>query len=203
MEPLKFFNEGQVYEVLLVTRSNVTPVGVVRKGRRFSFKLFGGKSARELREHPYAAIQITNDVELMSRLALNFEVTLEFEEREKHRWIKGLPGLYGEVEIREEEHEDELGKTQILRCSLEPEGFIKGSLPPRPLSRADFHLIEMAVHLTRLLEAVKNRKPEIAKNLYNLVMLNYSMYKRFGGSSEIAEIMAELAGNSYVQDSTD
>ncbi|WP_338064598.1 DUF447 domain-containing protein [Thermococcus indicus] len=86
---LEFLNEGQVYEVLLVTRSNAAPVGVVKRGNRLFFKLFGGKSAGELREHPYASLQVTNDVELIVKLALNLQMELEFEDR-------GRTGGYGD-----------------------------------------------------------------------------------------------------------
>lgn len=190
---LEFFNEGQVYEVLLITRSNVAPVGVVRAGRVLSFRLFGGRSAGELGEYPYASIQITNDAELLVKLALNFETHLEFEGDGRYRWIRGLPGVYGEVKSREKEYVDEIGKTKILECSLEPKGFIEGNLPPRPLSRADFHLIEMAVHLTRLLPAVEGGKEEVVERLYDEVISNYRMYKRFGGRSEVADRMVKMA----------
>ena len=197
MELLKLFNEDQVYEVLLVTRSNVTPVGVVRRGERLSFKLFGGKSAEEIKGHPKASIQVTNDVELMVKLALNFETWLEFEEHGDYRWVKNLPGVYGEVEFREEHHEDELGSATILKCILFPEGEIEGTLPPRPISRADNYLLEMGVNLTRLLVAVKNGKDKVAKALYEQLVWDYKMYKKFGGGSEIAEKMLNLALDTF------
>ncbi|ANF21856.1 DUF447 domain-containing protein [Thermococcus piezophilus] len=184
---LEHFNEGQVYEVLLVTHSNATPVGAVRKGEALNFKLFGGRSAEELKAHPYASIQITNDVELLVKLALNIPVNVEFAEGTSHRWIKGLPGIYGEVKLMEETYEDELGNATVLRCSLKPEGVIEGSLPPRPISRADYLLLEMAVDLTRLFVTTREVKVELARNLYERIWINYQMYKRFGGNSEIAE----------------
>ncbi|HDZ35741.1 MAG TPA: DUF447 family protein [Thermococcus sp.] len=195
-EFLKFLNEGQVYEVLLVTRSNAAPVGVVRRGNRLFFKLFGGKSAGELREHPYASVQVTNDVELIVRLALNLPAELEFGGRDKYRWIQGLPGVYGRVTFTEEAYEDYLGKTSVLKCSLQPEGAIEGRLPPRPLSRADWYLLEMAVDFTRLEVALQNGKTEAARKLRERILNSYSSYRRFGGSSELAEIiMAELDEN--------
>ncbi|NJE29495.1 DUF447 family protein [Thermococcus sp. 18S1] len=193
---LEFLNEGQVYEVLLVTRSNATPVGVVRRGNKLFFKLFGGKSASELREHPYASVQMTNDVELIVKLALNLPVELEFENMGVHRWIRGLPGVYGPVMLAEEVYEDHLGKTSVLKCSLEPEGTIDGRLPPKPLSRADWYLLEMAVDFTRLGVARRNGKMEAARKLRGRILHNYSSYLRFGGSSELAEIiMAALDEN--------
>ncbi|ASJ07444.1 DUF447 domain-containing protein [Thermococcus pacificus] len=197
MELLELLNEGQVYEVLLVTESNVTPVGVVRRGHSLFFKLFGGKSAVEIKRRPLASIQITNDVELLVRLALNLEITLEFEEKDGHRWIKGLPGVYGRVEFGEEHHEDELGSTVVLKCSLVPEGEIRGNQPPRPVSRADNYLLEMAVNLTRLLVAVRNGKREEAERLYLEVVRDYDMYKKFGGGSETAERMLEIAMGTF------
>ncbi len=104
--------------------------------------------------------------------------------------------MYGEVKSREKEYVDEIGKTKILECSLEPKGgFIEGgNLPPRPLSRADFHLIEMAVHLTRLLPAVEGGKEEVVERLYDEVISNYRMYKRFGGGrSKVADRMVKMA----------
>ncbi|ASJ13757.1 DUF447 domain-containing protein [Thermococcus radiotolerans] len=184
---LELFREGQVYEVLLVTRSNVTPVGVVRRGNRLFFRLFGGKSAEELKEHPYASIQITNDAELLVKLGLNLPVSLEFEGADGFRWIKGLPGFYGRVDAREEPYEDELGETRILVCSMAPEGEISGNLPNRPLSRADCMLIEMAVDLTRLIVAADAGRRELSLKLGDRIEENYGLYLRFGGSSEIAE----------------
>ncbi|ASJ04883.1 DUF447 domain-containing protein [Thermococcus barossii] len=191
---LELFREGQVYEVLLVTKSNVTPVGVVRRGNLLFFKLFGGKSAEELKGHPYASIQITNDAELLVRLGLNLPVSLEFEESGGFRWIRGLPGFYGRVDAREELYEDELGETTILACSLAPEGEIRGNLPNRPLSRVDCVLIEMAVDLTRLPVAIEKGKDEVARRLGKRIEENYTLYRRFGGSSEIAERIVEWAG---------
>ncbi|NJE10679.1 DUF447 domain-containing protein [Thermococcus sp. MAR1] len=184
---LELFKEGQVYEVLLVTKSNVTPVGVVRRGNRLFFRLFGGKSAEELKECPYASIQITNDAELLVKLGLNFPVNLEFEGIENFRWIKGLPGFYGRVDAHEEPYEDELGETMILVCSMTPEGEISGNLPSRPLSRADCMLIEMAVDLTRLIVAVGSGKRELSLKLAEKIDENYGLYLRFGGGSETAE----------------
>ena len=200
---IDFFNEGQIYEVLLVTISNVTPVGVIRRGNRLFFKLFGGKSAGEIKDHPMASIQVTNDVKFIVKLALNFPVEIEFKERHGYRWIAGLPGVYGRVEFLEGPYNDELGSTTVLKCSLVPVGEIDGTLPPRPISRADFHLLEMAVHLTRLLVAVRNGKLDVAKRLYDDVMLNYIMYKRFGGRSEVAKRMVETAEASFGQNSTE
>lgn len=191
---LESFEEGKVYEVLLVTRSNATPVGVVRKGKRLFFKLFGGKSSNDIREHPYAAVQITNDVELLVRLALNLSVSIEFEEHGAYRWISGLPGLYGSVEFEEGSIKDELGESYLMRCSLLPEGSIEGKLPLRPLSRADCLLIEMAVDLTRLLVAVERNKSEVVKRLRERIENSYTLYKRLGGNSPTAEEIIKLAG---------
>ncbi|ASJ09536.1 hypothetical protein A3L11_09950 [Thermococcus siculi] len=197
MEVLELLNEGQVYEVLLVTRSNVTPVGVVRKGNRLFFKLFGGRSAEEIRGYPRASVQVTNDVELLVKLALNFEAELEFEGEGGHRWIRGLPGVYGMVEFREELLEDELGPAKVLKCSLTPEGEIEGKLPPKPISRADNYLLEMAVNLTRLLVAVRNGRRAEAERLHREVLSNHGMYKKFGGSSELAGRMLKMAGDIF------
>ena len=197
MDILELFKEGQVYEVLLVTESNVTPVGVVRKGERLFFKLFEGKSAAEIKELPKASIQITNDVELLVNLALNFPVELEFGGWGEYRWIRNLPGVYGTVEFREESHKDELGETTVLKCSLAPEGEIEGELRPRPISRADNYLLEMAVNLTRLLVAVKNGRTEAAEGLYREVLRDHEMYRRFGGSSETAGRMLSLARDIF------
>ncbi|WP_338064597.1 DUF447 family spectrin-like domain-containing protein [Thermococcus indicus] len=83
-----------------------------------------------------------------------------------------------------------------MRCSLEPAGVIAGVLPPRPLSRADWHLLEMAVDFTRLEVALRNGKMEAARKLRGRIVENYSSYRRFGGSSKLAEtMMAALDGS--------
>lgn len=181
--------EGKVYEALLTTYSNVTPVGVVRKGGRLFFKLFGGRSSIELRSNPRASIQFTNDVEVLVSLALNFPTNIEFEGKEGYRWIKGLPGVYGTVEAREEEHEDELGKTSVLKCSLMPTGEIPGTPPLTPLSRADFYLLEMGVDVTRFLVAIRRGRSDVAERLRGRILSHYRMYSRLGGNSQIAELI--------------
>jgi len=181
---LHLFEEGKVYEVLLVTRSNVTPVGVVREGERLKFKLFPGKSFREVLETSKASIQLTNDPELLVRTALNLPVELEFVEK-THRWIKGLPGLYGSVKGRVEHWKDELGETEVLLCEFVPEGRIDGTLPIRPFSRTDCLLVEMAVLFTRYL--VRPDEKTGAK-----ILEMHSLYRRLGGRSETAQHIASF-----------
>jgi len=185
VEALEAFEEGKVYEVLLVTRSNVTPVGVVRKGEKLRFKLFPGRSFREILETGRASVQLTNDAELLVRAALNLPVEMEFVERGGRRWIEGLPGLYGRVEWRVERWKDELGETEVLLCELIPEGEIEGTLPLKPFSRADCLLVEMAVLFTRYL-----LKPK--KLLGRRILEMYSLYRHLGGRSPTAEHMASI-----------
>ncbi|AEO13947.1 DUF447 domain-containing protein [Thermococcus sp. AM4] len=188
---LNFLIEGQVYEVLLVTRGNVAPIGIVRKGPGLHFRLFGGRSAEEIREHPHVSIQFTNDAGLIVRLALNVPPAekLEFVESGKYRWIKGLPGLYGDVEWEMREHSDEIGTAMVLEGVITPLGEIEGSLPPRPMSRADCALIEMAVDFTRL-RAAKGKK---ARELHTRMLASYRLYRRLGGRDWIAKKMVEWA----------
>jgi hypothetical protein len=191
---LDFLSEGQVYEMLLVTKSNITPVGVVRKGKRLFFKLFGGKSEEELGKYPYASLQSTNDAGLIVRLALNLptQEKLELQENGNFRWIKGLPGVYGKVKSRWETHKDELGEARVLRCSLTVYGEIEGFLTPRPFSRADCVLIEMAVDFTRLRVAL-SQNPEVAERLCKRIRENYSIYTHLGGKDEVGRKIAEEA----------
>ncbi len=172
--------ENLLYEMLLVTRTNVTPVGVVRRGNSLNFKLFPGKSFRELKVDSHVAIQATNDPELLVRTALNLPVELEFEEREPYRWIKGLPGWLGEASCAEETWRDEIGETKVLKCSLKPEEEIPGRLPQRPFTRADCLLVEMAVLFTRYLVSPR-------KAIRDEILRLYTTYRRLGGSSESAE----------------
>ncbi|AJC72499.1 hypothetical protein X802_10305 [Thermococcus guaymasensis DSM 11113] len=182
---LGVFEEGKVYEVLLVTESNVTPVGVVREGEKLRFKLFPGKSFREVLETGRASIQLTNDPELLVRTALNLPITLGFVEKNGYRWIEGLPGLYGRVERRVERWRDSLGETEVLLCELTPEGEIDGELPLRPFSRADCILVEMAVLFTRYrVKSEESLKEEILKM--------YSLYTYLGGTSPTARHIVEL-----------
>ncbi|GAB6135245.1 DUF447 domain-containing protein [Thermococcus prieurii] len=182
---LDVFEEGKVYEVLLVTRSNVTPVGVVREGERLRFKLFPGKSFREVPETGMVSIQLTNDPELLVRTALNLPVELEFVEVNGYRWIKGLPGFYGQAKWKVERWKDELGETEVLLCELIPEGEIEGALPLRPFSRADCLLVEMAVLFTRYLV-----RPEEKLRVQILEM--HSLYKHLGGRSPTADYMVSF-----------
>lgn len=194
---MPMFEEGKVYELLLVTRSNVTPVGVVKKGETFQFKLFGGKSATEIKEHPFAVLHITGDVELLVKAALNLPLDIEFEEAEKVpiNRVKGLSAIEGRVEWSEEEWEDELGRTKVLKCSLIPVHLRIVPSPPKPLSRADYALLEMGVYLTRLFVATRKNDVERAREIYGKIWGRYQDYRRFGGRSEVAE---KIIGLSFI-----
>ncbi|WP_297073810.1 DUF447 domain-containing protein [Thermococcus sp.] len=182
---LDVFEEKKVYEVLLVTRSNITPAGVVRDGKKLRFKLFPGKSFREVLETGKASIQLTNDPELLVRTALNLPLKLEFEEQNGHRWIRGLPGVYGNVTSKVEHWEDNLGETEVLICELVPEGKIEGMLPLRPFSRADCVLVEMAVLFTRYLV---NPREDLREKILEL----YSVYRHLGGMSPVSNYMVSF-----------
>ncbi len=181
--------ENLVYEMLLVTRTNVTPVGVVRKGDSLNFKLFPGKSFGELQRDRHVAIQATNDPELLVRTALNLPVELKFEEKEPYRWIKGLPGWLGKATCAEETWRDDIGETRVLKCSLKPEGEIPGRLPQRPFTRADCLLVEMAVLFTRYLICPKD-------SLRNGILRLYTTYRHLGGSSESADYIVQHLNQS-------
>ena len=191
------FEEGKVYELLLVTKSNITPVGVVKRGESFHFKLFGGRSAAEIKEHPFAVLHITQDAELLVKAALNLPLELEFEEAEKVplNRIRGLTAIEGKVEWSEEEWEDELGRTTVLKCSLTPVHVKMVPSHPKPLSRADYALLEMAVHLTRLFVATRRNDVERAREIYKEIWKRYQEYRHFGGKSEVAE---RIIGLSFI-----
>ncbi len=187
---LDLMEEGKVYEVLLVTSSNVTPVGVVRRGETLRFKLFPGRSFRDIMGVPRASVQITNDVELIVKAALNLPLDLKFCGEGDFRWIKGLPGYYGEVNYEISVWEDELGGSDVLLGVFIPSGRIKGSLTPIPLSRADFRLLEMAVHFTRF---AVSRDPGLFKRIREM----YLEYQRLGGHSKVAEYIMEKVKPSH------
>ncbi len=191
---IDLLNDGQVYEMLLITKTNATPVGVVKKGNILSFKLFGGRSAEELTKWPHAALQATSDAGLLVRLALNFppELELSFEETGTYRWIRGLPGVYGDVECKWRVHSDSLGVTEVLGCSLAPSGDIPGLLPSRPFSRVDCALVEIAVDFTRLRVAAKS-SPDEARRLFFAIKENYSLFSRLGGRDEVGRKIMERA----------
>ena len=195
MEILDLFEEGKVYEVLLVTKSNVTPIGVVRRGDNLYFKLFGGKSFHEVKEHPFGVIHITQDVELLIKAALNIPIDVEFKNAKviPLKRIKKLSWVEGKIEFEETEIEDELGKSKVLKCKFVP---LYGEIVPsvvKPLSRADYVLLEMAVHLTRLFVATRRHKVDVAQKLYSKIWQGYQEYKRLGGKSELAEKIMGLA----------
>ncbi len=181
---LDSMEEGKVYEVLLVTASNVTPIGVVRERDVLRFKLFPGRSFRDILRRPLASIQITNDVELIVRAALNLPLDLKFDGEGSFRWIAGLPGYYGKVDYELSVWKDELGESEVLLGRFAPSGRIEGSLRQLPLSRADFTLLEMAVHFTRF---TVSRDPKLLRRM----KLLYREYRKLGGHSEVAEYIME------------
>ncbi|NJE08850.1 DUF447 family protein [Thermococcus sp. M39] len=195
MKILELFDEGKVYEVLLVTKSNLTPIGIIRKGNYFYFKLFEGKSFQEIKEHPFGVVHITQDVELLVKAALNIPIDVEFEDAKKIplRKIKKLSWIEGKIEFEESEIEDELGKSRVLKCKFIP---VYGEMVPsivKPISRADYILLDMAVHLTRLFVATRRHKVDAAQKLYSKIWQGYQEYKRLGGKSELSEKIMGLA----------
>jgi len=181
---LEYFTPGKVYEVLLTTRTNVTPIGVVREGKTLRFKLFRGRSFEDLLSAPEASIQVTNDVELIVKAALNFDTGVEIVSNSGWRWIKGLPGLYGIVRHELKEWRDGLGEAEVLHGRFTAIGEIPGQLPPRPFSRADCALVEMAVLFTRFRVSSSEELRKKIKTLYEL-------YKHLGGDSRVAEHIIE------------
>ncbi|USS40028.1 DUF447 family protein [Thermococcus aggregans] len=186
---MEIFEEGKVYEVLLATKSNITPVGVIRRGNKLNFKLFEGKSAKDIRNTPYAVIHITWDVELLVKAALNLPVEVEFEEAKSVpiKKIKDLPSIEGRVEFLERDIKDELGRAHMLECSLIPTYEDIHPMVFPPLSRADFHLLEMGIHITRLYVATRSLNVRESQKLYSKIWESYRLYKKLGGRSELAE----------------
>lgn len=177
---LELMREGQVYELLLVSKSNVTPVGVVRRGATLRFKLFPGRSFRDLLENNRIALQMTWDAELLVKTALNLNVELPFESNGQYRWISNLPGWLGETRCRRELWKDELGTTEVLKCEFFPEKMLVGNAQLVPFSRADCVLVEMAVLFTRYLV-----KPTL--ELKNRILDLYALYRHLGGDSDAAD----------------
>jgi len=177
--------ENKVYEVVLVTRSNITPVGVVKKGDSYVFKLFPGKSFNDLTVDNRAVLQFTNDTELLVKLALNWKVELNIVEESGWRWIEGLPGIKGYVKGKREILRDSFGVSEVLKCSLTPLSSIDGILQPKPVSRADCILLEIGVLYTRFRLYEDSR---IAKRLREYL----DLYFRLGGCSEIAHYIHSL-----------
>jgi len=186
---MEMFEEGKVCELLLVTKSNVTPVGIVKKGNKFHFKLFEGKSAKDIREHPYGVLHITWDVDILVRTALNLPCELEWEDSKTIplKKIKNLPNIEGKIEFQEDLIKDSLGEARILRCSLTPSRIEVFPVSNPPLSRADFYLLEMAINLTRLYVATRKLNVKEAQNIYSKIWVEYRTYKRLGGKNKLAE----------------
>ncbi|WP_297490753.1 DUF447 domain-containing protein [Thermococcus sp.] len=190
MALLSFFREGQVYEVLLTTRSNVTPVGTVREGHVLKFRLFEGESYHDLLRDRHASIQVSNSAALIVSLALNDFSGIEVENAGPYRWIKSLPGLYGTAACTEGSWKDAIGESKVLNCTFFPEGEIEGRLPPIPFSRADCLLVEMAVDFTRVRLARGRERERLLKRFTE----NFRLYTRLGGNEMVARRMASELG---------
>ncbi|AEH24738.1 DUF447 domain-containing protein [Pyrococcus yayanosii] len=190
--------EGKVYELLLVTKTNVTPVGVVRRGNILHFKLFEGRSFEDLKAWPYAVLHVVDDVELLVKAAFNFSLSLEFVPAEKVplQRIEGFSWIEGSVKCLEGLIEDSLGSSQVLRCTFAPVHVGIIARPPRPLSRADCYLLELAVLASRILVARK-RGIDSSKMLDKAREL-FGEYERLGGRSETAREIMRLLGQEYL-----
>jgi len=195
---LSCFKEGKVFEVILSSGTNMTPVGVVRKGNILRFKLFQGRSMEELRKGGNAILQPVNDVELLVRLALNLPANFRRGRLEGIDFIRGEPWILGRVEVRLSYLEDELGRSKILDCVFHPITCSLRIKDVRPVSRADLYLLEMGVDVTRLLEAHKRKRVEIAHELRVRILENYRRYKRLGGDSEVADYVLSLVSDTKV-----
>ncbi len=193
MDCLKPFKEGKIYEVILCSGKNVTPVGIVRNGNTINFKLFPGKSMEELKTGGCAVLQITRDAELLVRLALNIPIKEKTEELKGTTVIRGLPWISGRVRSRGENLEDNLGSTPVLKCEFTPLECSEDVSDSTPISRADLYLLEMGVDVTRLMEAEKRGKKELLIKLRKRIIENYRTYRRLGGNSSVAELIVRIA----------
>lgn len=117
-----FPEEGKVYECILITKSNLTPIGIVRVGDFLKFKIFEGRSFEDLSISNFAIVQIVDDIELLVSLAFNIFPNLEFEPALKVplKKIKGYPWVEGRVNCHKEVIEDEVGKSLAKNCTLTP-----------------------------------------------------------------------------------
>ncbi|AEC52821.1 hypothetical protein PNA2_1908 [Pyrococcus sp. NA2] len=182
-----FPEEGKVYECLLVTRLNITPIGVIREGRYLKFKIFEGKSFEDLEIDNSAIIQVVDDPELLVAIAFNIFPKLELEKAKvlSIKKIKGYPWIEGKVECKEIKVVDELGESRAKLCRFIPLYIGTVKKIPRPISRADNILLELGVLGTRILVARKR-----GLNVNNLVRKAkelYETYLKLGGKSEIGE----------------
>ncbi len=193
---LDIFRQGKVYEVVLSTGTNLTPVGIVREGGILKFRLFPGRSMEELEAmggRGRVVIQIIGDTETLVKLALNMTVGRGIDEVEGIRVIKGVPGLIGNVECTTDIVRDELGTSKVLACVFSPIECLGNVMVARPISRADLYLLEMGIWVTRLLAALRlGASEEAVENLRLVICTDYRIYKRLGGDSEVAEYIVRL-----------
>ncbi|AMM54825.1 DUF447 domain-containing protein [Pyrococcus kukulkanii] len=189
-----FPHEDKVYETLLITSSNLTPVGVRRKNNCLFFRIFEGKSYRDLLRNTEAIIQIIPDAEFLVSIAFNIFPRIEFSPSKevRIRRIKGYPWIEGYVECKKIVVVDSLGKSKALDCVFEPVyvGTVKAI--PTPISRADNALLELGVLASRLLVGYSKGSSETEKLKLKVREL-YRLYKKLGGRSDIAEEIYMLA----------
>ncbi|NPA47586.1 MAG: DUF447 family protein [Thermococci archaeon] len=183
---LEPFDEGKVFEVVLSSGTNMTPVGVIRRGDTLKFRLFPGRSMYEIETGGRAVIQIVRDVELLVRLALNLPVNVDRDRVEGIEVIAGEPWVLGRVEGHPGVVDDEIGRSRVLDCTFYPLMCSRDFRVSRPVSRADLYLLEMGVDVTRFMEAVRRNNTKEAERLKNRILKAYDRYRRFGGMSEVA-----------------
>ncbi|ASJ16884.1 hypothetical protein A3L04_07255 [Thermococcus chitonophagus] len=185
--------EGKTYEVLLITSSNLTPIGVVRESNILEFTIFEGKSYHDLLRNSEAVIQVVDDVELLVSLAFNVFPRLKFGKCKEVslRKIEGYSWIEGYAQCKRTIISDFLGSSRALKCRLQPVAVGVTKTVPRAISRADNALLELGVFASRLL--VARRRGIKADDLEEKVNYLYKMYKKLGGKSKIAEVIYNLS----------
>lgn len=174
------FTKNCVVEAILTTYStdrspHACAVGVRRleKGK-LSFKLFtDAQTFQNVSSTDAGTINVVEDVEKIAKGGLpeifSIEEAFKFESSEvveAPRLADANAFVEFKVEsLTEETVSDELGSSKVAEIIASVENIECIDRPPRPFKRSENFLIESAIRATRVIEAIKRGKKNIAEKM--------------------------------------
>jgi len=190
------FDEGTIYEVLLVTCAsrgavNVSPVGVTRRGSVLELTIESATTtARNLRDSAYATINILHNPLAFAQAAFS-QLRIDEMAHPKRFEAPALARADACIATRvssvtEVSKVDRLGSTPFLHVVLEPLAILAPG-PPRPHSRQFAAIIEALIHASRALVAASKGIPEEVEAHIQLSRTHLDAAKKLGEDPTVIE----------------
>lgn len=201
-----------VSETVLTTISkHSTPhnavIGVKKKGKdEIELKIYeDSKTHKNISKFKEGTVNILDDVKSLLKLGLSDflseDISPEFLESEKVKcpYLNNSEASIEFVVDNSEEKtvEDEIGKSQLSRITGKVKKIhISEKIEPHPPKRIELYLIEAAIIGTRIREAEKKGKTEIAKEYLEELEYFQNKCKSIAPESEELRLISKIKENS-------